>query len=102
MRPWWRRTATIVAVVTLRGARIKGRGLNCAIVIVPGAVIRDEIEADRMITAFQNQVHQGAVVLMAQDFQGTPAFYGRADIVRFLERTGVSKIRWIEYAITDS
>src|SRR5436190_17762156 len=73
MRPWWRRTATIVAVVTLRGARIKGRGLNCAIVIVPGAVIRDEIEADRMITAFQNQVHQGAVVLMAQDFQGTPA-----------------------------
>jgi hypothetical protein len=85
--------------VTFRGARIRGRGVNCAIVIVPSAVITNEIEADRMITAFQDQVCQGAVVLMAQDFQGTPAFYGRADIVRFLERTGVSKIRWTEYAI---
>jgi hypothetical protein len=66
---------------------------------VPSAVIADEIEADRMITAFQNQVCQGAVVLMAQDFQGTPTFYGRADIVRFLERTVVSNIRWTEYAI---
>jgi hypothetical protein len=56
-------------------------------------------EADRIITAFQNQVCEGAVVLMAQDFQGTPAFYGRADIVRFLERTDVSKIRWTEYAV---
>lgn len=64
---------------------------------MPGTVITDEVEADRMITAFQNQVHEGAVVLMAQDFQGTPAFYGRADIVRFLERTGVSNIQWIEY-----
>jgi hypothetical protein len=95
------RTATIVAVVTFRGARIKARGVNCAVVIVPCAVITNEIEADRVITAFQNQVHQGAVVLMAQDFQGTPAFYGRADIVRFLERTGVSKVQWTEYAMTD-
>jgi hypothetical protein len=89
------------AVVTFRGARIKGRGVNCALVIVPCAVITDENEADRMITAVQNQIYQGAVVLMAQDLQGTPAFYGRADIVRFLERTGVSKVQWIEYAIRD-
>jgi hypothetical protein len=95
------RTATIVAVVTFRGARIKARGVNCAVVIVPCAVITNEIEADRVITAFQNQVHQGAVVLMAQDFQGTPAFYGRAEMVRFLERTGVSKVQWTEYAMTD-
>ena len=100
MRPWWRRTATIVVVVTFRGARIKERGVNCAVVIVPSTLITDEIEADRMITAFQNQVHQGAVVLMAQDLQGTPTFYGRAEVVRFLERTGVSKIEWIECAIT--
>jgi hypothetical protein len=95
------RTATIVAVVTFRGARIKARGVNCAVVIVPCSVVTDEIEADRTITAFQDQVHQGAVVLMAQDFQGTPAFYGRADIVRFLERIDVSEIPWVEYAIAD-
>jgi hypothetical protein len=95
------RTATIVAVVTFRGARIKARGVNCAVVIVPCSVVTDEIEADRTITAFQDQVHQGAVVLMAQDFQGTPAFYGRAEMVRFLERTGVSKVQWTEYAMTD-
>jgi hypothetical protein len=52
---------------------------GCAIVIVPCAVITDEFEADRMITACQNQVHQGAVVLMAEDSQGSPVFYGRAD-----------------------
>jgi hypothetical protein len=84
-----------------RGARIKQRGVNCAVVIVPGAVITDEIEADRMITAFQNQICKGSVVLMARDFQGTPAFYGRAEIVRFLERIDVSKIPWVEYAIPD-
>ena len=86
--------------MTFRGARIKERGVNCAVVIVPGAVITDEVEADRIITAFRDQIYQGAVVLMAQDFQGTPAFYGRADIVRFLERTDVSKIRWTDYVIT--
>jgi len=47
-------------------------------------VITDEVKSDRMITAFQNQVHEGAVVLMAQDFQGAPVFYSRADIVRRL------------------
>lgn len=74
--------------------------MNCAVLIVQNAVITDEVEADRMITAFQNQVYRGPVVLMAQDVQGTPAFYGRAEIVRFLERTDVSKLPWIEYAIT--
>jgi hypothetical protein len=83
--------------MTFRGARIKQRGVNGTVVIVPGAVITDENEADRMITAFQNQVFNGAVVLMAEDSQGTPTFYGRADVVRFLERTGVSKILWTEY-----
>jgi hypothetical protein len=100
MQRCWGRTAIVVAVVTVQGARIKARGVNCAVVIVPSAVITDEVEADGMITACQDHVCKGAVVLMALDFQGTPAFYGRAEIVRFLERTDVSKLPWIEYAIT--
>jgi hypothetical protein len=72
-------------------------------VIVTRAALTDNIEADRLITALQNEVfHTPAVVLMAQDSQLGPVYYGRADLVRFLETLDVSQIRWAEYTTTSS
>jgi hypothetical protein len=74
-----------VAVVTFQGSKIKERGVTFAIVKVQEKALLDEAEPDRMITAFQNAVFgRIPVVLMAQDSQGIPTYYGRADIVRFL------------------
>jgi hypothetical protein len=84
--------------VTFRGAKIKERGVTCAVVIVPLHVILDQVGADRMITRIQSRIfHDIAVVLMAEDPQGTPIYYGRSDVVRFLESVDVDQIPWIEY-----
>jgi hypothetical protein len=84
--------------VTFRGAKIKEGGVNCAVVIVPRHVIVDQVGADRMISTIQNRVFRNiAVVLMAEDPQGTPIYYGRADAVRFLESVDVGQIPWVEY-----
>jgi hypothetical protein len=39
------------------------------------------------------------VVLMAQDSCGTPTFYGRPDIARFLANVPVGAIPWSEYTV---
>jgi hypothetical protein len=75
----------------------------CGLAIVTRATLTDNIEADRLITALQNEVfHTPAVVLTAQDRQFGPVFYGRADLVRFLETLDVSQIPWVEYTVTSS
>jgi hypothetical protein len=67
-------------------------------VIVPRHVILDQAGADRMITRIQSRVfHNIAVVLMAEDPQGTPIYYGRSDVVRFLESLDVGRITWVDY-----
>ena len=39
------------------------------------------------------------VVLMAQDAQGTPTFFGRKDIVQFLASVPLGSIPWREYSV---
>jgi hypothetical protein len=86
--------------VTFQGAKITRRGRTCGVAIVQRDVVTDNVEADRLITALHNQVFRtGAVVLMAQDPQFGPVYYGRADLVRFLETIDVTKISWAEYTL---
>jgi hypothetical protein len=40
------------------------------------------------------------VVLMAQDSRGTPTYYGRRDIVRFLGDISMSRIPWKWYTVS--
>lgn len=37
------------------------------------------------------------IVLCAQDSRGTPTYYGRPDIVRFLVNTGMGQLPWKKY-----
>jgi hypothetical protein len=95
-----RRNDRSVAVVTFQGSKIKERGVTFAIVKVQEKALLDEAEPDRMITAFQEAMFgRIPVVLMAQDPEGIPTYYGRADIVRFLAGTNVARIPWMEYTI---
>jgi hypothetical protein len=86
--------------VKFQGAKIRGRGVTFGIAIVQLNVITNGAEADRMIDDFRNRAFSGIpVVLMALDPQGTPTYYGRADLVRFLLKVDVGSIPWMEYTI---
>jgi hypothetical protein len=39
------------------------------------------------------------VVLMAQDYHGTPTYYGRQDIARFMADVPLEAIPWKEYTV---
>jgi hypothetical protein len=86
--------------VTFQGAKIRGGGVTFGIAIVQQNVITNGAEADRIIDDFRKRAFGGLpVVLMALDPQGTPTYYGRADLVRFLVKFGVGGVRWMEYTI---
>jgi hypothetical protein len=83
------------------GAVIKEQGVTFAIVIVKANVLDNRSEADGLITTFQLQAFGSIpVVLMAQNSRGTPRYYGRTDIVRFLSHVPVHAIPWKRYSLS--
>ncbi len=85
--------------MTFQGAVIREQGVTFAVVIVKKHVIDSTSEAGRAIAAFQPVFAGLPVVLMAQDYQGTPTYYGRQDIARFLADVPLSAIPWKEYTV---
>ena len=82
-----------------QGAVIKEQGVTFAVVIVRKSVIDNKFEADRARVNFQPLFPGTPVVLMAQDHQGRPTYYGRQDISRFLANVPLSVIPWREYTV---
>jgi len=68
-------------------------------VIVKKHVIDGTSEAGQAIAAFQPVFPGVPVVLMAQDYQGTPVYYGRQDIARFLASVPLPAIPWTQYTV---
>jgi hypothetical protein len=63
----------------------------------------DPVQADGIISAFQRHFfHQVPVVLIAQDSEDGPIFYGRADMVRVLENVDVDQIPWVNFTLTSA
>ena len=85
--------------MTFQGAVIREQGVTFAVVIVKKHVIDSSIEAGRAIAAFQPVFPGLPVVLMAQDARGTPTYFGRQDIARFLAGVPLSAIPWKQYTV---
>jgi hypothetical protein len=86
--------------MTFQGAVITEQGVTFAIVIVRKHIVDNSIESDRLINAFQQSVFTGLpVVLMAQDFQGIPTYYGRQDISQFMASVPIEAVTWKEYTV---
>lgn len=84
-----------------QGAVIEEQGVTFAIVIVKAHILNNHTEANRLITSFQRDVFDLIpVVLMAQDFQGTPTYYGRRDITNFLSKIPLHSIPGQEYTLS--
>ena len=85
--------------MTFQGAVIREQGITFAVVVVKRHVIDSSTEAGRAIAAFQPVFPGLPVVLMAQDARGTPTYYGRQDIARFLAGVSLSAIPWKQYTV---
>ena len=85
--------------MTFQGAVIREQGVTFAVVIVKKHVIDSSFEAGRAIATFQPVFPGVPVVLMAQDARGTPTYYGRRDISRFLASVPLSAIPWKKYTV---
>lgn len=82
----------------VQGAVIREQGVSFAIVIVKPHVVQDRAAASKAIQAF-TPVFGVPVVLMAQDSQGRPTYYGRRDIAKFMSSVPLHTIPWKEYTI---
>lgn len=81
-----------------QGAVVREQGVEFAIVVVKPQVLDCRSEGEQMITAWRARFGV-PVVLMAQDSRGTPTYFGRTDIVRFLSRVPLRAIPWREYTL---
>jgi hypothetical protein len=79
-------------------AFMKKNGAEFGIYATTMDIINDKLQADNLITYCKERILVGyQVVLMAQDNQGKPHYYGSQDLTRFLEDTNFSKIHFKRY-----
>jgi len=85
--------------MTFEGAIVQEQGVTFAIVIVKRHVVANNSAAAEAIRSFQPAFPGMPVVLMAQDSRGTPTYYGRRDIARFLSKVPLSAIPWRKFTL---
>jgi hypothetical protein len=85
--------------MTIEGAVIREQGVTFAVVIVKERLLNNSFEADRTIRAFQPAFPGLPLVLMAQNHQGVPSYYGRPDLSEFMANVPVDCVPWAEYTI---
>ena len=82
-----------------QGAVIKEQGVTFAVVIVKKHILDNLNAAQETVQAFAPVFSGFPVVLMAQDHQGRPSYYGRKDIAKFMANVPLSAITWREYTL---
>ena len=83
----------------LHGAVIKEQGVTFAVVVTKKQVVDNRFEADNAIQSFSRLFPGIPVVLMGQDSRGTPTYYGRKDIAKFMANVPIHAIPWKEYTL---
>jgi hypothetical protein len=81
------------------GAVIKEQGVNFAIAVVKVSLLSQPAARDRALVEFAGAFGGLPTVLMAQDGQGVPTYYGRPDLVDFLASVPIEAIPWQQYTL---
>jgi hypothetical protein len=82
-----------------QGALIREQGVTFGVVIVKQHVMDTRTDADKTIRGFIPVFGGVPVILMAQDSRGTPTYYGRSDIAKFMANIPIQAIPWREYSL---
>ena len=85
--------------MTFQGAVIQEQGVRFAIIVVKPHVIQNSFTARETIRGFQPAFPGIPVVLMAQNGRGTPTYYGRPDIAKFMARVPIQAVPWRRFTI---
>lgn len=83
----------------LQGAVIREQGVTFAVVVVQRHVVENRLMASQTVDQFGSVFPGMPVVLMAQDSRGTPTYYGRQDIARFMASVPLRAIPWRTYTL---
>ena len=85
--------------MTFDGAVIREQGVTFALVVVKSHVVQNRFEAGKAISAFQPHFPCMPVVLVGQDNRGTPTYFGRPDIARFMASVPMNAVPWKTYTV---
>lgn len=86
-------------MTTIHGAVILEQGVTFAIVSVKSYITTYTVRAVQMRQALRPYFPNMPIILMSQDSDGTPHYYGRKDIVDFLKSIRIDQIPWKTYHI---
>ena len=85
--------------MVVHGAVIIEQGVTFAIVVVKQIVTQYTVRATRLRQSIAPFFPNMPIILMSQDREGKPHYYGRKDIVDFLKTVPLDKIPWKTYHI---
>lgn len=85
--------------MTFEAALVREQGQTFAVVVVRQGIIDNTTEASRMQAAFAPAFEFVPIILMDQNYQGTPRYYGRPDIVDFLASIDFRRLPWKKWSL---
>ena len=85
--------------MTIHGAVIIEKGVTFAIVSVKSSVTQYTARSVQVRHELSQFFPNMPIILMSQDKNGEPHYYGRKDIVEFLKTVRLDQIPWKEYHI---
>ena len=89
----------MIDVIKIRGAVIIEQGVTFAVIAVKQSVTNYTARIVQVRQELQYFFPNMPIILMSQDKNGTPHFYGRKDIVEFLKTIRLDQIPWKDYHI---
>jgi hypothetical protein len=84
----------------LEGAVIREQGQTFAVVVVNSSVGNGgQTACQQAVQSFEPLFPGIPIALMWQDSRGTPTYYGRTDIAKFLANLDIAQIPWKRYTL---
>lgn len=83
----------------VQAAAMSLQKVNFAIVVVNMDLVKSSGEADMAIETFQPTFGGAPVILMAQNEEGSPTYYGEATLVDALADIPLDEMPWKEYSV---
>lgn len=85
--------------MVVHGSVIIEQGVTFAIIAVKPEVTQYTYRSTQFRREIMHFFPRMPIILMSQDKDGTPHYYGRKDIVDFLKTVPLNKIPWKQYHI---